>query len=219
MRPRNSTVLALAAVLALFPGAGTANAWTKLRAEVTRLRGDIAHLASQLNFMQRDIAVRPAGGTAGLCDDPCATDSDADGVGDCEDYCPCDPNTADTDADNIPDCADPCPDDATDACIDPCRMDSDGDGVTDCEDQCPWDPAPAVDTDADGIVDCQDPCPDDATNECWDPCKLDQDGDGVADCEDNCPWPTPDGAVCLPPPSTGGGGTGDSNGGMPTSVR
>ena len=36
MRPRNSTVLALAAVLALFPGAGTANAGAKLRAEVQK---------------------------------------------------------------------------------------------------------------------------------------------------------------------------------------
>ena len=221
MRARNLTVLALATALALFHGAGTAHAGKKLRDEVTRLRGDIAHLSTQLNFMQRDMATRPAGYPGGgLCDDPCAVDSDEDGVDDCNDYCPCDPNTADSDADGMPDCADPCPDDATDACIDPCRMDSDGDGITDCEDQCPWDPAPAVDTDSDGIVDCQDPCPEDATNECWDPCKLDQDGDNVPDCEDDCPWPgDPAGGVCLPPPSVGGGGNGDSAGMTPASVR
>jgi hypothetical protein len=194
----------------LFGDVGTAGAKRRLlREEVTRLRGDIAQLANQLSFMQRDFAAQPpmAGHPGGLCDDPCATDSDEDGVGDCTDYCPCDPNTADTDADGVPDCADPCPDDATDACIDPCRNDSDGDGTNDCEDQCPWDPATPADTDGDGIVDCQDPCPDDATNTCWDPCRLDQDGDDVPDCEDSCPWtgeagegmPIPG---CLPPPVT-----------------
>ena len=210
MRARTLMVMALATIgligLALFHDVENASAKRRiLREEVIRLRGDIAQLATQLNFMHRDLGAPSAGG-GGLCDDPCAVDSDEDGVGDCEDMCPCDPNTADGDGDGVPDCADPCPDDATDACIDPCRMDSDGDGTDDCEDACPWDPAPPSDSDADGIVDCQDPCPEDATNTCWDPCRLDQDGDGTPDCQDSCPWETAAGEGaptdnCYPPPA------------------
>jgi hypothetical protein len=210
MRARLTTTIAFALVgVALFGDVGTADAKRRLlREEVTRLRADIAQLSNQLGFMQRDFDAQPpmgGGAAGGLCDDPCAVDSDDDGVGDCNDLCPCDPNNADTDADGMPDCADPCPDDATNACMDPCRNDSDGDGTNDCEDQCPWDPATPADSDSDGLVDCQDPCPDDATNTCWEPCKLDQDGDGVADCEDSCPW-APDAGEgsplpgCYPPP-------------------
>jgi hypothetical protein len=209
MRARSVFVVALSIVTIAALGAPS-DAWAKngrLRRELTRLRGDIAQLSTQLNFMHRDLSAPSPGwgGNGGLCDDPCATDSDQDGIGDCEDYCPCDPNTADTDGDGIPDCADPCPDDATDACISPCGMDSDGDGTNDCEDACPWDPAPALDADGDGIADCQDPCPDDPANECWDPCRLDHDGDGVPDCDDVCPWVNGDasnGVVpeCYPPP-------------------
>ena len=179
-----------------------------LRKEVAQLRAQMAQLASAVNFMARtDAPGGPAtggAGSGGICGDPCATDSDDDGIGDCEDFCPCDPNTTDSDSDAIPDCADACPDDATNACLDPCNLDSDGDGIGDCEDPCPWNPEAAVDTDNDGTNDCSDPCPLDARNLCTDPCILDQDGDGLPDCKDPCPWEaaTPDDATatCVPPP-------------------
>lgn len=190
---------------------GTKPGKVGLRKEVARLRAEVAQLVTQVNYMNRDEASPPSGGGAvpgwgpdGMCGDPCAVDSDDDGIDDCQDYCPCDPDVADTDGDGIPDCADACPDDATDACLNPCNFDSDGDGTGDCEDPCPWDPAAAIDADNDGTYDCSDPCPQDARNECFDPCRLDQDGDGVPDCKDPCPWegPGPDGtiSICLPPP-------------------
>jgi hypothetical protein len=173
-----------------------------LRAELAKLRGEVARLATEVQFLQRGAetdapAQPPSGGYGGygLCQDPCAYDSDADGLGDCEDKCPCDPNTADTDADGWPDCVDPCPDDAANACIDPCNDDSDGDALGDCVDPCPWDPAEAVDGDGDGTFDCQDPCPEDATNACTDWCRFDQDGDGIPDCKDDCPWGSTEGSA------------------------
>lgn len=179
----------------------------RLRRQVMLLRAELAELATQVNFTSKALAERPLYPDGSLCSDPCATDSDGDGLGDCADYCPCDPNTDDNDADAIPDCADPCPDDAVQACIDPCNMDSDGDGKKDCEDPCPWDPAPSDDEDNDNIPDCQDYCPGDPANLCFEPCKIDRDGDGVADCDDVCPWesgvPEPGDATsmeCLPPP-------------------
>ncbi|HYC01186.1 MAG TPA: hypothetical protein VEC57_18770 [Candidatus Limnocylindrales bacterium] len=194
MRSRAALLIVLAFGALLFIQ-DTGSAGPRRRAileELTRLRGDVAQLTNQLSYVHGDLAKSPpsypGGGSTGLCDDPCAVDSDGDGVGDCEDYCPCDPDTADADGDGAPDCADPCPDDATDACADPCNQDSDGDGTGDCEDPCPWDPAPPADADEDGVVDCQDPCPGDPTNECWGPCGIDQDGDGVGDCIDDCPY-------------------------------
>lgn len=159
-----------------------------LKKQVAELRAELAQLSNQVNFTNRAIADMPSFPGGSLCGDPCATDSDEDGIGDCEDYCPCDPNTADGDTDGIPDCADPCPDDTANECMNPCNWDSDGDGVNDCEDVCPWDPAPATDDDEDGIPDCQDFCPGDPQNICFEPCRLDSDGDGVSDCEDGCPW-------------------------------
>jgi thrombospondin type 3 repeat protein len=162
---------------------------TALQQELAQLRASLAVLESRVEFEARQDAGAPTSPVGGICGDPCAQDSDGDGVGDCEDFCPCDVENADADADGVPDCADPCPDDATDACIDPCHIDSDGDGTNDCEDPCPWDPAPASDRDADGVPDCQDPCPDEPSNECIGPCPLlDQDGDGVRDCTDPCPF-------------------------------
>lgn len=183
-----------------------------LRKEVARLRAEVAQLATQVNYINRNASDAPATGggmvpgvgPGGICGDPCAVDSDDDGIGDCEDYCACDPNIADTDGDGLPDCADPCPDDAANECMNPCNFDSDNDGIGDCEDPCPWDPAVAVDTDNDGTYDCSDPCPTDPKNECFGPCVLDQDGDGAPDCKDPCPWApvAPDGSttVCMPPP-------------------
>ena len=178
----------------------------KLRAEVAELRGRLAKLEQDLATYTRREATAGGGVVvpqpgSGLCGDPCATDSDGDGVGDCEDLCPCDPSKADSDGDSVPDCADPCPDDATDACIDPCRMDSDGDGINDCKDPCPWDPNEAVDGDADGIPDCADPCPEDPTNQCTGLCTLDADGDGQPDCIDICPWGANSTQPCFYPAS------------------
>jgi hypothetical protein len=178
-----------------------------LKKQVAELRAELAQVSNQVNFAARAIADIPTFPGGSLCGDPCATDSDEDGIGDCEDYCPCDPNTTDTDADGIPDCADPCPDDATDACIDPCNQDADGDGVKDCEDPCPWDPAAPADDDEDGIPDCQDFCPGDRYNTCFEPCTLDTDGDGTSDCDDGCPWEPDTGAGgptagCVPPDRT-----------------
>jgi len=183
----------------------------RLRKQVILLRAELAELAIQVSYATRGLADQPNGGPSvpgGICGDPCATDSDEDGLGDCEDYCPCDPNIADEDGDSIPDCADPCLDDPIQACIDPCNIDSDGDGTNDCDDVCPWDPAAAGDEDEDGIPDCQDFCPGDPQNLCFEPCNVDRDGDGIDDCDDVCPWlgiPTEPGTVpeCLPPPVGG----------------
>jgi len=196
------TLLMLAVLLGLVAlWASSAQAKSRnrgLRAEVAALKARIAQVESTLEFqMRRDsqpIGLLPM---AGMCEDPCAEDSDDDGTGDCEDPCPCDAGNADGDADGTPDCMDPCPDDATDACIDPCHMDSDGDGVSDCEDPCPWDPAPAEDHDGDDVADCMDPCPDDKSNDCYPHCATDVDGDGSNDCNDPCPWGEDTGRPCI----------------------
>lgn len=202
------------AIAALFcAGSADAGAKTKkLRAEVAELRERIARLESQASFLMRRES-RPASGAVApgipgnLCTDPCSVDSDGDGVGDCDDPCPCDKEQKDTDGDGTADCLDPCPDDATDACIDPCRADTDGDGTTDCTDPCPWDPASVRDTDGDGMPDCADPCPADRKNACATPCPLDADGDGQKDCTDPCPWGIdPSGACVVPPPPPPPGG-------------
>jgi len=178
----------------------------QLRRELSELRAAMALLQSKLDLELRD---GPAGmlPSMGVCADPCAEDADGDGIGDCEDLCPCDASNTDTDLDGALDCYDPCPDDATDDCINPCRLDSDGDGTGDCDDACPYDPAVAVDVDGDGVADCSDPCPEDATNTCGGMCGLDQDGDGLEDCSDPCPFGPQDGQACLDP-TTGGGGMG-----------
>ncbi|MDY6842814.1 MAG: hypothetical protein SVW57_01795, partial [Thermodesulfobacteriota bacterium] len=117
------------------------------------------------------------------------TDTDSDGVPDCNDGCPSDPAKTDpgicgcgvadtdTDSDGVPDCNDGCPSDPakTDPGICGCGVadtDTDSDGVPDCNDGCPSDPAktdPGIcgcgvadtDTDSDGVPDCNDGCPSD----------------------------------------------------------
>lgn len=143
-------------------------------------------LQSQLDFQARRTALMMPGG--GMCGDPCTVDSDGDGIGDCNDICPCDDNDVDTDHDGKGDCSDPCPNDNTDACTNPCNNDGDHDGVNDCDDPCPHDPAGPVDTDGDGIHDCNDACPNNADHDCYNDCEWDQDGDGLPDCSDPCPW-------------------------------
>ncbi|MEY3025512.1 MAG: hypothetical protein RLZZ238_409, partial [Planctomycetota bacterium] len=122
------------------------------------------------------------------------TDTDGDGVADCDDLCPTDPDKTDpgtcgcgvpdtdTDGDGVADCDDLCPTDPDK--IDPgtcgCGVpdtDTDGDGVADCDDLCPTDPdktdpgscgcgVPDTDSDSDGVADCVDDCPSDPTNQC-----------------------------------------------------
>ena len=126
-----------------------------------------------------------------LVDASCSTDSDGDGVSDCGDGCPDDPNKiepgmcgcgnldTDTDSDGTADCVDGCPLDRTKTepgicgCGTP-DTDRDRDGRADCMDGCPDDPAkttpgvcgcgtPDDDTDSDGAPGCMDVCPNDAT--------------------------------------------------------
>ena len=174
-----------------------------IRAEIAALKARIAQLESRVDFEARKSStITPEKfPMAGICGDPCATDSDGDGLGDCNDLCPCDATNTDGDADGIPDCADPCADDPSDACIDPCRTDGDGDGIVDCKDPCPWSGPGDGDADADGVPDCADPCPDDKANDCSTVCALDADGDGAKDCIDPCPWGETMGAPCVLPPT------------------
>ena len=190
-------------------GGGVPQEVAELRREVAELRAAMALLESRLNFELRQDPRENAPSMA-FCGDPCVEDADGDGIGDCEDLCPCDATNADGDLDGALDCLDPCPDDATNACIDPCTWDSDGDGTRDCEDACPYDPTTAVDTDGDGVPDCADPCTNDPSNTCGGMCPtgLDQDGDGLDDCSDPCPYGQRDGQ-CLDPAT--GLGTNASN--------
>ncbi|MHC5005656.1 MAG: M12 family metallo-peptidase, partial [Planctomycetota bacterium] len=87
----------------------------------------------------------------------CADDSDGDGVSDCADGCPDDPDFTepgpcgcgstfdDSDGDGLPDCLDGCPADPDKTEPGDCGcgvadVDSDGDGAADCVDGCPDDP-------------------------------------------------------------------------------
>lgn len=139
------------------------------------------------------------------------TDSDGDGVVDCNDGCPddadkteeglcgCGRSDIDADGDSVADCLDDCPAHSAKTAEGACgcgnsERDSDNDGTPDCLDDCPADRnkvAPGVcgcgtrdlDGDGDGTFDCQDECP-------LDPERItdvDTDGDGTADCADACP--------------------------------
>ena len=122
-----------------------------------------------------------------------APDSDGDGVFDCHDGCPNDPNKTspgqcgcgvsetDSDSDGTPNCLDQCPLDPqkTDPGVCGCGIpdqDSDSDGKLNCQDGCPFDAAkvtpgacgcgvPDIDSDGDGALSCQEQCP-------FDPLKL-----------------------------------------------
>ena len=156
--------------------------------------------------------------------DPCAADSDGDGVGDCDDACPNDPNKTspgacgcgvsdiDSDGDGTPDCNDLCPNDADKTSPGACGCgvsdtDSDGDGTPDCNDLCPSDPnkvAPGTcgcgvadtDSDGDGTPDCNDGCP-------TDPDKV---SPGTCGCG------TPDDGALGWYPDADGDGYGDASG-------
>jgi len=161
------------------------------------------------------------------------TDTDGDGVLDCDDNCPQAANAsqADADGDGTGDACDACPADASksvEAGVCGCGMpdlDTDGDGVFNCADPCPLDGAkvePGVcgcgadddDADGDGAADCDDDCPLDADKldpgacGCGKP-ETDTDGDGTPDCVDGCP----DNAEKTSP---GAAGCADADGGETT---
>src|SRR5262245_40103622 len=115
-----------------------------------------------------------------------ATDSDADGVLDCVDFCP---GIADKAADVECGCA-------------AAEADADRDGVRNCDDGCPLDPGKLqlgvcgcgvsdLDADGDGVADCSDACPSDEDKTRPGVCgcgtsDADTDLDGTPDCIDVC---------------------------------
>ena len=114
-------------------------------------------------------------------------DADGDGMSDCEDLCPTNPDKTEP---------------GTCGC-ELADLDSDNDGIFDCNDECPEDPYKTTagicgcgsvdeDSDGDGIFDCQDSCPIDPNKTLPGTCgcgyaDADSDNDGLADCEDLCP--------------------------------
>lgn len=137
-------------------------------------------------------------------------DSDGDGVRDCDELCPDDPDKTDpgqcgcgvpdpdTDGDGVADCNDACPldPDKTEPGECGCGMpdlDSDKDGIPDCLDNCPSVPnVDQSDRDDDDVGDPCDECPDDPAKSAEGTCgcgvpDTDRDSDGVPDCIDACP--------------------------------
>jgi len=103
-------------------------------------------------------------------------DTDGDGVGDNSDIFPNDPTEwADRDGDSIGDNGDAFPDDLNE------WADSDGDGVGDNTDAFPNDPSETADTDGDGVGNNADDLPNDPNE------TVDTDGDGVGDNSDAFP--------------------------------
>jgi hypothetical protein len=151
-------------------------------------------------------------------------------------------NSVDSDGDGVPDCADGCPNDPNKIAPGICGCgvpdtDTDGDGTPDCHDGCPNDPSkiapgicgcgtPDTDTDGDGVPDCHDGCPTDPTKVAPGICgcgvpDTDTDGDGVPDCHDGCPTDpnkvAPGQCGCgVPDTDTDGDGTADCHDGCPT---
>ena len=128
----------------------------------------------------------------------CILDTDGDGVDDCVDNCPDDPNKidpgtcgcgnedTDTDGDGTADCVDNCPNNPNKTDPGQCGCgeadtDSDDDGTADCNDAFPDDPGESVDSDGDGVGDNGDAFPADPSE------SVDSDGDGVGDNSDGCP--------------------------------
>ncbi|MCP3978439.1 MAG: hypothetical protein GY716_03775, partial [bacterium] len=157
------------------------------------------------------IATAGGDGSSGKCKPDQLEDSEGDGVGDCCDNCPDDPNNdqADSDGDGVGDECDNCPDDPNDRqrdrdsdgigntcddCPDNAENDQDGDGLCEDVDTCPLDPD--NDIDGDNICGNVDNCPNvNDTNQTdsdgdgmGNPCDEDDDNDGVLDV-DEPPFP------------------------------
>ncbi len=136
--------------------------------------------------------------------DGCPTDGGKQAPG----QCGCGTPDTDTDGDGVANCNDGCPTDATKTTPGVCGcgtpdLDSDGDGTFDCLDGCPLDAfklAPGicgcgvsdVDSDGDGTADCNDGCPTDSAKIAPGACgcgvaDTDSDLDGTPDCHDGCP--------------------------------
>ncbi|MGM5471000.1 T9SS type A sorting domain-containing protein [Flavobacteriaceae bacterium LMO-SS05] len=133
------------------------------------------------------------------------TDTDSDGVLDCNDNeinSPCPDNidangvSIDSDSDSTPDCLDNCPNDSLKTEPGACGCgfvdtDTDADGIPDCNDICPGF-NDLLDSDRDGTPDCLDLCPNDRNKTEPGLCgcgtsDADKDGDTVPDCLDVCP--------------------------------
>jgi hypothetical protein len=162
-------------------------------------------------------------------------DSDGDGVDDCNDGCPYDPNKTspgvcgcgvvedlgDDDLDGVLNCFDNCPLNPN-----PQQADSDGDGVGNPCDNCPTVYNPTqLNSDGDGAGDACDGCPTDPNKTAPGVCgcgiaDTDTDGDGTPDCNDGCPNDPNKVApgVCgcgVPDTDSDGDGTPDCNDGCP----
>ncbi len=181
------------------------------------LVGGYAYLEQQVTYNGFILSHAP-------CDDDCGVDSDGDGVPDCNDGCPTDPNKTapgvcgcgtpddDTDNDGTPDCNDNCPNDSNKTEPGDCGCgvadtDTDGDGTPDCNDNCPSDPSKT----APGICGCG-------------VSDVDSDGDGAADCNDGCPADPnkTDPGVCgcgVADADTDGDGTPDCSDGCPADLN
>jgi hypothetical protein len=127
-------------------------------------------------------------------------DTDGDGVNDCIDGCPNDPqktapgicgcgvSDVDGDIDGTADCHDNCPLNPN-----PQQADADFDGVGNVCDNCPQVSNPQqLDADGDGVGNACDGCPQDANKTSPGTCgcgvpDVDSDGDGTLDCLDGCP--------------------------------
>lgn len=130
-------VALLTVVLTAAPAPAKSSKVKRLRAQVTALEARLAELERQVSRQAVRLELVPTM-PGGFCGDPCTVDSDGDGLGDCEDLCPCDPDHRNSDGDEWPDCMDPCPDDAENACIWVCQTEPDpsGMGVVECPVPC-----------------------------------------------------------------------------------
>ena len=147
---------------------------------VTDRSGNTASCASTVTIIQSDTD----GDGVMDCDDNCPLvanadqyDSDGDGLGNLCDPCPTGDQSIDTDGDGVPDCMDVCPD-----VPNADQADADGDGVGDACDNCIYEVNPSQDdTDEDGVGNACDRCQ--GQND-----TIDTDLDTIPDCLDICPF-------------------------------